>query len=101
MTTVTLRFEAIGLRFEAEVDYSPSEPATWDYPGCDDSLEFEELYVIERDARNEALFLLDSTAEEDITDAAWKALRGSQAADEEDAGIAAYENAMECRRAYA
>ena len=98
--TMTLRFEAIGLAFEAEVDYSPGEPATWDYPGCDEALEFEELYVLEWDARNEALFLLESTAEEEITDAAWKALRGSQAADEEDAAIAAYENAMECRRAY-
>jgi hypothetical protein len=98
---MNLRFDAIGLTFEAEVDYSPSEPATWDYPGCDESLEFNELYVVEWDARSEAFFLLDSTAEEEISDAAWKALRGSQAADEEDAAIAAYENAMECRRAYA
>jgi hypothetical protein len=98
---MTLRFDAIGLTFEAEVSYHPSEPATWDYPGCDEALEFEELYVLEWDARNEALFLLDSTAEEEISDAAWKALRGSQAADEEDAAAAAWENAMECRRAYA
>jgi len=99
--TMTLRFDAIGLTFEAEVDYCPSEPQTRDYPGCDESLEFDELYVIEWDARNEAMFLLDSTVEEEISDAAWKALRGSQAADEEDAAAAAWENAKECRRAYA
>ena len=100
MTTMTLRFEAIGLRFEAELSYCPSEPATWDYPGCDESLEFEELYVL-WGYRNEAKFLLDSTAEEDITDAAWKAIRGEQESAAEDAAAAAWENAKECRRAYA
>ena len=99
--TMTLRFEAIGLTFEAEVDYSPGEPATWDYPGCDEALEFEELYVLEWDARNEAMFLLDSTAEEEISDAAWKAIRGEQESAAEDAAAAAWENAKECRRAYA
>jgi hypothetical protein len=100
MTTTTLRFEAIGLRFEAEVSYTPGEPDSWECPGCDESLEFEELYVL-WGYRNEAMFLLDSTAEEEISDAAWKALRGSHAADEEDAAAAAWENAKECRRAYA
>jgi len=97
---MNLRFEAIGLTFEAEVDYSPGEPDSWDCPGSDAEMGFIELYVVEWDNRLDAKFLLDSTVEEDITDSAWKALRDSQAADEEDAAIAAYENAMECRRAY-
>ena len=101
MSTMTLRFTAIGLEFEAEVYYYPSEPASWDYPGSDEEFEFESLYVLERAAKFDANFLLDSTVEEDITDSAWGAIRGKQEADAEDFAIAAYENAMECRRAYA
>ena len=64
-----ITFEAIGLKFEAVVKYSPGEPANFVDPGYDSECEITHLYV------NQALgiccmYLLNSDVAEQIHQAA-------------------------------
>ena len=95
-----LRFKAIGLEFEANVIVYPGEQETRDQPGYDDELEFDDLFFVEDTTKTDASYLLGSTVADDISEGAWAAIAKIIASDAEDAAIAAYENEMECRRAY-
>lgn len=68
-----IKFKAIGLIFDADVDYTPPTPATywgpgdhWE-PGDPGEIEFLSLTCDGKDAS----FLIDSTAIYDIEDGAW------------------------------
>lgn len=70
-----IKFEALGLSFEADVDYCPPGPPagiTDESPPDDEELE---IVAIWNQHATNALWLLDSTIADDIYDAATEAAR--------------------------
>lgn len=62
-----IKFKAIGLTFEADVDYVFPSPATYWEPGDSGEIEFLSLTCDGKDAA----FLIDSTVIYDLEDGAW------------------------------
>ena len=65
-----ITFEAIGLKFEAVVQYSPGEPANFVDPGYDSECEIERLFVLHDSRVSGAFWLLSSDVAEQIHQAA-------------------------------
>ena len=92
----TICFQAIGLSFEGEAIIYPGQRQTWEQPGYDDELEFVSLVVADDGGnKTNAMYLIASTIEDQITEGAWAAIAKNIASAAEDAAIAKAERQSE------